>query len=58
MVKDAPEEIKQQMLDNIRWIDEAGKNKMVVGSQARILYADTEGRKNDCKSIQRCYQNR
>jgi urocanate hydratase len=37
-------EIKQQLEDNIRWIQEAGKNKMVVGSQARILYADAEGR--------------
>ena len=51
MVKDAPKEIKQQMLDNIRWIDEAGKNKMVVGSQARILYADTEGRKMIAKAF-------
>lgn len=42
--KTAPEEIKQQMADNIRWIKEAGKNKLVVGSQARILYADCEGR--------------
>ena len=40
----APEEIAGQMRDNIRWIDEAGKNKLVVGSQARILYADCEGR--------------
>ena len=51
MVKEAPEEIRQQMLDNIRWIDEAGKNKMVVGSQARILYADTEGRKMIAKAF-------
>ena len=51
MAKDAPEEIKQQMLDNIRWIDQAGKNKMVVGSQARILYADTEGRKMIAKAF-------
>ncbi|GAB5538247.1 MAG: urocanate hydratase [Salibacteraceae bacterium] len=42
--KDSPEEIQQQMADNIQWIKEAGKNKMVVGSQARILYADAEGR--------------
>lgn len=41
---EAPEQIKQQMLDNIQWIKEAGKNKLVVGSQARILYADAEGR--------------
>ena len=40
----APAEIQGQMHDNIRWIEEAGRNKLVVGSQARILYADCEGR--------------
>ncbi|MEI6883030.1 MAG: urocanate hydratase [Bacteroidota bacterium] len=40
----SPPEIELQMRDNIHWIREAGKNKMVVGSQARILYADCEGR--------------
>lgn len=40
----APEEIKGQLADNIHWIKEAGKNRLVVGSQARILYADAEGR--------------
>lgn len=40
----SPSEIQQQMADNIQWIQGAGKNKMVVGSQARILYADAEGR--------------
>ena len=40
----APEEIAGQMRDNIRWIREAGRNRLVVGSQARILYADCEGR--------------
>ncbi|MGI9552374.1 MAG: urocanate hydratase, partial [Aurantibacter sp.] len=40
----APEEIQQQMRDNIKWISEAEQNKLVVGSQARILYADAEGR--------------
>jgi len=40
----APEEIQQQMQDNITWIKDAKKNKLVVGSQARILYADAEGR--------------
>jgi urocanate hydratase len=40
----APEEISGQMRDNIRWIEEAGRNHLVVGSQARILYADCEGR--------------
>jgi urocanate hydratase len=40
----APDEIKQQLEDNIRWIKAAQQNKMVVGSQARILYADADGR--------------
>ncbi len=40
----APEEIQQQMQDNIKWISEAESNNLVVGSQARILYADAEGR--------------
>jgi urocanate hydratase len=44
MAKTAPDEIKQQMQDNIRWIKGAQENKLVVGSQARILYADAEGR--------------
>ncbi|MGB3152333.1 MAG: urocanate hydratase [Maribacter sp.] len=41
---EAPKEIQQQMQDNIKWIEEAEQNKLVVGSQARILYADAEGR--------------
>ncbi len=41
---DAPEPIKNQLYDNIHWIKEAGPNNLVVGSQARILYADAEGR--------------
>lgn len=44
LMKSSPSEIKQQMADNIQWIREAAKNKLVVGSQARILYADAEGR--------------
>ncbi len=40
----SPAEIAGQMRDNIHWIQEAGRNKLVVGSQARILYADCEGR--------------
>ena len=44
IAEDAPDEIKGQMEDNIHWIKEAGKNNLVVGSQARILYADAEGR--------------
>ncbi|MFN8776957.1 MAG: urocanate hydratase [Flavobacteriales bacterium] len=41
---DAPDDVAQQMDDNIRWIREAGANELVVGSQARILYADSDGR--------------
>ena len=44
IMQNSPNEIKPQMSDNINWIKEAEKNKMVVGSQARILYADAEGR--------------
>ena len=44
MAATAPDEICQQVLDNLKWIREAQKNKLVVGSQARILYADAEGR--------------
>ncbi len=44
LMKSAPEEIQQQMNDNIQWIQGAQENKLVVGSQARILYADSEGR--------------
>ena len=45
MLESAPVEIRQQLVDNIRWIRSAGTNNMVVGSQARILYADDEGRR-------------
>lgn len=44
MKKSAPEEIQSQLADNIRWIEQAKDNKLVVGSKARILYADTLGR--------------
>ena len=44
MLKEAPEEIQGQLADNLHWIREAMENKLVVGSQARILYADSEGR--------------
>ena len=44
LIKKSPPEITLQMQDNINWIKSAGANKMVVGSQARILYADAEGR--------------
>jgi len=42
--QNSPKEIQQQMQDNITWIKGAQENKLVVGSQARILYADAEGR--------------
>lgn len=44
IMADAPDEIRGQLADNIHWIKEAGRNRLVVGSQARILYADAEGR--------------
>ena len=44
IMQDAPDEIKGQTADNIHWIREASRNNLVVGSQARILYADAEGR--------------
>ncbi len=44
MMLTAPDSIKGQLADNLHWIREAGRNKLVVGSQARILYADAEGR--------------
>ena len=47
----APEEIQQQMADNIQWIKGAQENKLVVGSQARILYADAQGRMEIAKAF-------
>ncbi len=44
MLAEAPEDIRGQLADNLHWIREAGPNRLVVGSQARILYADSEGR--------------
>ena len=44
IMQDSPDEIQQQMADNIQWIRGAQENNLVVGSQARILYADAEGR--------------
>ena len=51
MLCNCPTEIKQQLEDNLKWIKEAGKNKLVVGSQARILYADAEGRVKIAKAF-------
>ncbi|WP_343565792.1 urocanate hydratase [Sphingobacterium sp.] len=53
----APAEIQQQMLDNIQWIREAGKNRLVVGSQARILYADSNGRIAIAKAFNEAVRN-
>ncbi|WP_412986456.1 urocanate hydratase [Pontimicrobium sp. IMCC45349] len=49
--QNSPEEIQQQMSDNIQWIKGAQENKLVVGSQARILYADAEGRAKIAKAF-------
>ena len=49
--KKSPVEIQQQMADNIQWIKGAQENKLVVGSQARILYADAEGRMKIAKAF-------
>ena len=51
LMKKSPNEIKLQMQDNISWIENAKSNKMVVGSKARILYADAEGRIKIAKSF-------
>lgn len=51
MALTAPAEIRQQMEDNIRWIKGAQENKLVVGSQARILYADSDGRINIARAF-------
>lgn len=51
IMSSSPKEIKLQMQDNITWIRSAKKNKMVVGSQARILYADSEGRTKIAKAF-------
>ena len=51
IMENSPKEIQSQMKDNIKWIKNAKKNKMVVGSQARILYADAEGRLRIAKAF-------
>lgn len=51
IMQHSPEEIQQQMQDNITWIKGAQQNKLVVGSQARILYADAEGRMKIAKAF-------
>jgi urocanate hydratase len=51
MMAESPAEIRQQMADNVQWIKGAKANKLVVGSQARILYADAEGRMRIAKAF-------
>ena len=51
IMQESPEEIQQQMQDNITWIEDAKQNKLVVGSQARILYADAQGRMDIAKAF-------
>jgi urocanate hydratase len=57
MAQSAPAEIQQQMQDNIRWIKGARQNKLVVGSQARILYADAEGRMKIAEAFNNAISN-
>jgi urocanate hydratase len=57
MMLTSPEEIQQQMADNIQWIKGARENKLVVGSQARILYADAEGRMRIAEAFNKAIAN-
>ncbi len=57
LMKNSPIEIQQQMADNIQWIKGAQENKLVVGSQARILYADAEGRMKIAEAFNNAVKN-
>ena len=57
IAQNAPKKIINQLNDNIHWIEEAGKNNMVVGSQARILYADCEGRMKIAEAFNRAIRD-
>lgn len=57
MAAEAPDQISQQMRDNLRWIRQAEENKLVVGSQARILYADCEGRTRIAEAFNNAIRN-
>ncbi len=57
LMKTAPDSISQQMQDNIAWIEEVEKNNLVVGSQARILYADAEGRAKIAQAFNQAIQS-
>jgi len=58
LMDNSPDQIRQQMSDNIHWISEAGKNNLVVGSQARILYADADGRIAIALAFNQAIENR
>jgi urocanate hydratase len=58
MIQNSPQEIQQQMKDNIQWIKGAQENKLVVGSQARILYADAEGRMKIAEAFNKAIANK
>ena len=58
LIKSAPEEVRQQMKDNIKWIKGAQENNLVVGSKARILYADSEGRIEIAKAFNNAIKNK
>lgn len=57
LMKNSPTEIQQQMQDNITWIKGAQENNLVVGSQARILYADAEGRMKIAEKFNQAIKN-
>ncbi|GGP05874.1 urocanate hydratase [Cloacibacterium rupense] len=57
LMKNSPSEIQQQMQDNITWIRGAQENNLVVGSQARILYADAEGRMKIAEKFNQAIKN-
>ncbi len=57
IMKSSPRDIRMQMEDNIHWIKEAGRNSLVVGSQARILYADAEGRISIARAFNKAIAN-
>jgi len=57
IMQNSPEEIQQQMADNIQWIKGAQENRLVVGSQARILYADAEGRMKIAEAFNKAIKN-
>ncbi|HQQ93032.1 MAG TPA: urocanate hydratase [Bacteroidia bacterium] len=58
MLNSAPEEIRQQLQDNLVWIQQAQSNKLVVGSQARILYADSEARIRIARAINKAIRDK